>query len=98
MKYLFVIFNCMLRQRGLHMQIKPYVLFGMLSIFYHERRKQKTRTLTENILKFVEYFGVGTLQERKIMYVGKHRYEIFQDIQSPTAFSFWISDKINMSC
>jgi hypothetical protein len=42
----------MVRQRGLQNQIKSLLIFGLVSLFYHERRKHKPRTLSENIIKF----------------------------------------------
>lgn len=69
-----MIFSCMIRQRWLHMSIRPVLLFGLLSVFYHERRKQRYRTLSENIIKFLEYYGVGPFQERRVNFLGKGRY------------------------
>jgi hypothetical protein len=40
-------------------------------VFLHERKRQRNRSLTENLLKFLEYFGMGPLDERKIVYIGK---------------------------
>jgi hypothetical protein len=74
MKYLFLLFYCMIRQRALHLHIRSYLLFALLSIFYHERRKHKPRTLSENVIKFIEYYGVGPFQERRITYLGAGRY------------------------
>ena len=45
------------------------------------------------MIKFLEYFGVGPLQERRIVYVGKNRYEIAMD---QGIFSFWVGG-INMA-
>lgn len=61
-KYIYVIFSCMIRQRWMTLNLRPYLLFALLSVFYHERRKHKVRTLTENIIKFIEYYGVGPFQ------------------------------------
>jgi hypothetical protein len=99
LKYLFVILNCMIRQRWMHMTIRPVLIFGLLSVFYHERRKQRYRTLSENIIKFVEYYGVGPFQERRVNYLGKGRYELLQEgqNQNQTPFSFWISPRVNIS-
>jgi len=52
----------MVRQRRLHLALRPFLVFALVSVFYHERRKHKHRTLTENVLKFVEYYGVGPFQ------------------------------------
>lgn len=62
----------------MNLSLRPYLLFSLISVFYHERRKHKVRTLTENIIKFIEYYGVGPFQERKINYLGKNRYELLQ--------------------
>lgn len=74
LKYVYIILSCMVRQRWMQLTIRPYLLLALLSVFYHERRKQKHRTLTENILKFLEYYGVGPFQERRVNYLGKGRY------------------------
>ncbi len=60
----------MLRQRGMQNAVKGYFLFGLVSVFIHERKRQRSRSLTENVLKFLEYFGIGPFTERKITYVG----------------------------
>ena len=64
----------MVRQRGMQGDIRSYLIAGMVSVFYYERRKQRHRTLTENVIKFIEYYGVGPFQERRISLVGKGRY------------------------
>jgi hypothetical protein len=66
----------MMRQRGMQNAVKGYFLFGMVSLFVHERKRQRSRSLTENLLKFLEYFGVGPFTERKIMYIGKRFYNL----------------------
>lgn len=33
-----------------------------------ERRKQRSRTLAEGMIKFLEFFGVGSAHERRIIY------------------------------
>jgi hypothetical protein len=97
LKYVYLIFSCMIRQRWLHLGIRPYLLLALLSVFYHERRKHKHRTLSENIIKFVEYYGVGPFQERRVSYLGKGRYELVQEGQLPTPFSFWITERTNIA-
>jgi hypothetical protein len=62
LKYVYLIVSCMVRQRRLHLTLRPFLVFALVSVFYHERRKHKYRTLTENVLKFVEYYGVGPFQ------------------------------------
>jgi len=62
LKYVYLIASCMVRQRRLHLALRPFLVFALVSVFYHERRKHKHRTLTENVLKFVEYYGVGPFQ------------------------------------
>ena len=92
-----MILACMVRQRNMQNTVRSYLILGLLSVFYHERRKHRPRTLTENILKFTEYYGPGPFQERKIVFVGKGRYELLQEGPHPTPFSFWITDKINIA-
>jgi len=49
LKYLYSILSCMLRQRAMHLTLRSYLLFALLSVFYYERnekRKHKHRTLT----------------------------------------------------
>lgn len=77
-RHVYLLIACMIRQRGLHLQLTPLLVFGLIAVFYYERRKQRSRTLTENVLKFIEYFGVGSFHERKISYQTHNRYEIFQ--------------------
>lgn len=89
--------SCAVRQRGLNGRIHSYLLFGLLGVFYHERRKHRPRTLTENVIKFIEYFGVGPFQERKILYLGRNKYELLQEGNHPTPFSFWIGEKYCIS-
>lgn len=60
----------MIRQRGWQNAVKGYLSFGLISVFLQERRRQKSRSLTENLLKFLEYFGIGPFTERKISYIG----------------------------
>lgn len=96
-KYIYVVFSCMIRQRWMALTLRPYLLFALLSVFYHERRKHKVRTLTENIIKFIEYYGVGPFQERRINYLGKNRYELLQEGPPPTPFSLWINEKTNIA-
>lgn len=74
----------------MHLNIRSYMLFGLVSLF-EEKRKQKQRLLSETFLKFLEYFGVGALHERKINYLGDNNYE-----HSPDQFSFWVGG-VNMS-
>lgn len=52
-KFVYFIISCAIRQRWLHLAVRPSLLFALISVFYHERRKHKVRTLTENIIKFV---------------------------------------------
>lgn len=40
---------------------------------------------------------MGPFQERRISYLGNNRYEIIQEGQGATPFSFWISEKTNIS-
>ena len=49
----------MVRQRGLHHNIRSMLIAGLCSFFMFERRRQIVRTLSENFIKFLEYFGVG---------------------------------------
>lgn len=35
LKYLYMILACMIRQRWLHLSIRPVLLLGLLSVFYH---------------------------------------------------------------
>jgi hypothetical protein len=96
-KFIYSIFSCTIRQRWMNLSVRPYLLFSLISVFYHERRKHKVRTLTENIIKFIEYYGVGPFQERKINYLGKNRYELIQEGPPPTPFSLWINEKTNIA-
>lgn len=68
LRYLFFINWCMVRQRNLHSHIKSMLVFGLCSFFMFERRKQRSRTLSENFIKFLEFFGVGSAHERRIIY------------------------------
>ncbi len=43
----------MIRQRGLENSIKSYLTCGLIAVFIHERKRQKSRSLTENMLKFL---------------------------------------------
>ena len=83
----------MVRSRWMHMGLRSYLIFGLLSAFYYERRKQRQRMLSESVIKFLEYFGVGPFQERRMVYVGKNRYEFAMD---QGGFSFWVGG-INMA-
>jgi hypothetical protein len=78
----------------MHFGIRPALLFGLLSAFFHERKKQKqkNRTLSENIVKFFEYFGVGILSERTIRYCSNGKYEIVQEGQSSGPFAFLLGN------
>lgn len=91
LKFLFSVLSCMLRQRGLQTAIRPHLLFALLAVFYHERRKHKHRTLTENLIKFVEYYGAGPFAERRINYLGRGRYEL----QPEGPFALWVDQQTN---
>ena len=58
----------MVRQRNFHTSIKSLLIFGICNFFMFERRKQRSRTLAEGIIKFLEFFGVGSAHERQIKY------------------------------
>lgn len=106
-KYLYLIFDTMIRQRLLQNGVKSYLLFGMIAVFIQERKRQRNRSLTENFLKFLEYFGMGPLDERKIVYIGnfssnlgRGEFEITLDPSQHNnipQFSFWISPTIDIS-
>jgi hypothetical protein len=96
-RFIYCIISCAVRQRWMNLSIRPLLLFALISVFYHERRKHKVRTLTENIIKFVEYYGVGPFQERRISYLGKGRYELVQEGPLPTPFSFWVNERTNIA-
>jgi hypothetical protein len=91
LKFIFSVLSCMIRQRAMQTAIRPHLLFALLAVFYYERRKHKHRTLTENVIKFVEYFGAGPFAERRINYLGRGRYEL----QPEGPFSLWIDEQTN---
>ena len=41
---------------------------------------------------------MGPFQERRVNYLGKGRYELMQEGQGPTPFSFWINERCDIAC
>ena len=46
LKYLYILVSYMVRSRWMHMGLRSYFIFGLLSAFYYERRKQRQRMLS----------------------------------------------------
>lgn len=96
-KYLYYVFFCMVRQRSLHTSIKSLFIYGICSFFVYERRNQRVRTLTENVIKFLEFFSIGIAQdkERKIVYREGNSFKY--TMSSDRILSFEIADKVDLA-
>ena len=54
------------------------------------------RTLTEHFLKFLEFFGGGTISEKKVIYRGKNTFDSVM-IGDQRLFSFEIASGVDLS-
>ena len=66
----------MIRQRSFQTNIKSLMTYGLCSFFIFERRKQRVRTLSENIMKLLEFYSIGFTheKERKVTYKPGNNY------------------------
>jgi hypothetical protein len=95
LRYLLLVNLCMIRQRGFHHNVKSLLMFGLCCYFLYERRKQRVRTLTENFIKFLEYFGLGSTSEKKIIYRGKGTFESVASENK--SFGFELAEDVDLT-
>lgn len=87
----------MVRQRSMQTSISSLFIYGLCSFFLYERRKQRVRTLTENVIKFLEFYSISFIQdkERKVTYHEGNTYNFL--INNDKFFKFEIADKVDLS-